>query len=103
MMGEIAQELSDIVIVTAVDPRGQMETINRQITQGALKMGAKKDENFFIIEDRQEAIEFAIRDVAKKGDMVGIFGKGHETSMNMDGKKELPWSDFAAVQKALNG
>lgn len=103
MMGEIAQKLSDFVIVTSVDPRGQMDIINRQITQGAKKSGAKECENFFIIDDRQEAINFAINKLAKKGDSVGIFGKGHEKSMNLDGKKEIPWSDKEAVEKALNG
>lgn len=103
MMGEIAQKLSDYVIVTSVDPRGQLDIINRQITQGAKKSGAKEGENFFIIEDRQKAIAFAINKLAKKGDTVGIFGKGHEKSMNLDGKKEIPWSDEEAVLKSLNG
>lgn len=103
MMGEIAQRLSDIVIVTSVDPRGQIEIINKQITDGAGKAGAKEGINFFIIEDRQKAINFAINSLAKKGDTVGIFGKGHETSINLDGKKEIPWSDFEAAQKALYG
>ena len=102
MMGEIAQKLSDIVIVTAVDPRGQMEIINRQITEGAKKAGAKNGANFFIINDRQKAINFAINKLAKRGDTVGVFGKGHEKSMNLDGKKEIPWSDREAVEKALN-
>jgi len=101
MMGEIAQRLSNIVIVTAVDPRGQMETINSQITEGASKAEAKEGINFFIIEDRQKAIDFAINSLAKKGDTVGIFGKGHETAMNLDGKGEIPWSDFEAVNRAL--
>jgi len=41
--------------------------------------------------------------LAKKGDTVGIFGKGHEKSMNLDGKNEIPWSDKEAVEKVLNG
>jgi len=41
MMGEIAQKLSDIVVVSSVDPRGQIEIINRQIASGAKKSGAK--------------------------------------------------------------
>lgn len=102
MMGEIAQKLSHIVVLTAVDPRGQLETINRQVTQGALKMEAKKDINFFVIDDREKAIDFAINKLAKKGDTIAIFGKGHEKSMNLDGKVEIPWSDFEAVQKALS-
>ncbi len=102
MMGEIAQKLSDIVIVTAVDPRGQLVSINNQIFEGAKKSGAKKGINFFIVEDRQEAINLAINSLSKEGDTVGIFGKGHETSMNLDGKKELPWSDKEAIGCALS-
>ena len=102
-MGDIAQRLSDVVIVTAVDPRGQMDSINKKIKEGAKKAGAKMNVNFFVIEDRQKAIDFAINKIARKRDIVGIFGKGHEISMNMDGKKEIPWSDKKAVKDALNG
>jgi len=103
LMGEIAQRMSDIVIVTSVDPRGQQNVINRQISEGAKREGAREGINFFIIEDREKAIDFAINTLAKKGDLVGIFGKGHEKSLNMDGEVELPWSDQETVKKILNG
>jgi UDP-N-acetylmuramyl tripeptide synthase len=64
------------------------------------KAGAKKGQDYFVINDRVKAIRFAIK-IAKKGDTIGIFGKGHETSMNLDGKKEISWSDKEAVEKAL--
>ncbi len=51
--------------------------------------------------DRREAIVFAITRLAKKGDVVGIFGKGHERSLNLDGKHEIPWSDQQEATKAL--
>ena len=101
MMGEIAQRLSSIVVVTSVDPRGQWKIIKQKITEGALKAGAREGINFFVEENREKAIYFAINKLSKKGDTIGIFGKGHEKSMNIDGKKELPWSDFEEVQKAL--
>lgn len=103
LMGEIAQKLSDIVIVTAVDPRGQIDQINRQIEFGAKKAGAQVSKNFFIINDRKAAIRFAIKNLAKKGDTIGIFGKGHEASMNFDGKTEEAWSDKEVVEEILNG
>lgn len=102
MMGEVATKLSNIVIVTAVDPRGQIETINRQISQGAQKIGVREGINFFIINDRNEAINFAINKLVRAGDTIGIFGKGHERSMNLNGKKELPWSDYKSVKRALD-
>jgi len=101
MIGEIAQRLSNIVVVTAVDPRGQWKIIKQQITKGAMKAGAKEGINFFVEEDREKAINLAINQLARKGDVVGIFGKGHEKSMNLDGKKEILWSDLEAVKKTL--
>ncbi len=101
MMGEIAQRLSNYVVVTAVDPRGQLDAINKQIAAGLKKAGAVEDKNFFIINDREKAIDFAINQLAKKEDTVGVFGKGHETSMNLDGKKEIPWSDLEAIKRVL--
>lgn len=101
MMGETAQKLSNAVILTAVDPRGQLNSINQRMVAGAKKAGGQIGKNLFVIDDRQEAIDFAINELAKKGDTVGIFGKGHEKSMNLDGKHELPWSDEEAVRKAL--
>jgi UDP-N-acetylmuramoyl-L-alanyl-D-glutamate--2,6-diaminopimelate ligase len=102
MMGEAAMELADSVIVTSVDPRGLLKEINTMIKEGAMQAGAKMDENYFEIDDRKKAIEFAIKKLAKKGDTVGIFGKGHETSMNLDGKTEISWSDREAVEWTLN-
>lgn len=102
LLGEVAQKLSDIVIITAVDPRGEIDTINEQIKKGSLRAGAKEGKNFYIINDRQEAIKFAINELAKRGDTVALFGKGHENSMNLDGKKEIEWSDVEVVKRILS-
>ncbi len=101
MMGEISAKFADYTIITAEDPRGYLEEINEQIKIGAEKMGGKLGTNIFIEGDRQKAITFAIKELAKKGDLVGVFGKSHEKSMNLNGKEEIPWSDFNAVQNAL--
>lgn len=101
LMGKVAQKLSDYVVITAEDPRGQLEIINQQIVAGAKQAGGIKGKNLFIINNRADAIEFAINSLAKKGDVVGIFGKGHEKTMNMDGKREIPWSDVEIAKKAL--
>lgn len=103
LMGQVAGELADIVVVTTEDPRGEWEVISRQIISGAKKLNKIRGKNLFVVEDRGEAISFAINNLARKGDLVGIFGKGHEESMNLDGKREIPWSDFEAVEQALNG
>lgn len=101
IMGEIAQRLSDIVIIAPEDPRGELEEINKQILAGATKANGVLGENLFVVDDRSMAIDFAINKIAKVGDTIGIFGKGHEQSMNMDGKSEIPWSDVKAVESSL--
>lgn len=101
LMGTIAAKLADRVVVTAVDPRGKITEINQQIVAGAEKAGAKLGQTLFVEDDRQQAINLAINKLAHAGDTVGIFGKGHESSMNLDGKHEIPWSDKEAVAKAL--
>ncbi len=102
IMGGISAKLADITVLTDEDPRFEdSHKIIEEIAKGAYEAGAKDNQNLFKQSNRQRAIEFAIS-LAKKGDIVGIFGKGHEESMNYHGK-EIPWSDLKAVEKALNG
>ena len=97
-MGKVASEISDIVIITAEDPRSEkVEEISKQIIRGV--KGKKLKKNLFVIVDRKKAIKFAIN-LAQKGDLVAIFGKGHEKSMTF-GKKEIPWDEFAIVRQAI--
>lgn len=102
LMGEAAGRFADLVVITAEDSRGELKIINQQIIAGLEKAGLKKGINYFVEEDREKAIGLAINKLAKRDDTVGIFGKGHEESMNLDGKTEIPWSDFKAVEKALS-
>lgn len=103
LMGEIATRLANLTVITSEDPRGHLTEINKQIISGIDEKKHKENRDYFIKENRKEAIEFAIKKLAKPGDTVGIFGKGHENSINLDGTREIPWSDFEAVSKALNG
>lgn len=98
LMGEVASKYADKIILTAEDPR--YEDINEIIDEIAAGIKDTKNEKLFKIPDRKEAIKFALS-VAEKGDIVSIFGKGHEQSMNYKGK-ELPWSDKKAVLEILN-
>lgn len=102
LMGEVSAKLADITIITSEDPRGEVELINMQILKGAEKSGGRLGENVFIESDRKRAIEMGIKNLVKKGDVVGIFGKGHEKSLNMDGKNEMSWSDQKAVVDILD-
>jgi len=87
-MGRIASKLSDMIILTAEDPRHEnVNDIINQIKSGILK----KFKEIYEISDRKKAIEFAIKN-AKKGDLIAILGKGHEKSMCF-GTTEYPWND----------
>ena len=99
MMGAAGADFADETIFTSEDPRTEdVWVIMRQ-----MKEGVKRNHgHVFQIADRREAIAFAIHKLAKPGDTVGIFGKGHERSMNLDGKREIPWSDQEVVQEILS-
>ncbi len=98
IMGRLGSELADAVVFTTEDPRIEdVNTIIRQMKEGVVV----HHNRVFTIVDRAEAIQFAVYQLAKPGDIVAIFGKGHEKSMNLDGKHEIPWSDREEVEKAL--
>lgn len=102
IMGETSARLADFTVITSEDPRGEIDKINSEIMIGVKKAGGELGKNIYIENDRQKAIEFALNSLARKGDTVGIFGKGHEKSMNISGNEEMPWSDVEAVNKVLN-
>lgn len=97
IMGKIAADLADFAIFTAEDPR--TEDVWSIIRQMKSELGDKYNK-VATIPDRQQAINYAIHNVAKSGDVIGIFGKGHEKSMSF-GTAEFPWSDLTAAQEAL--
>ena len=65
----------------------------------ALKHGAVIGENLFIEPDRGNAIRLGLS-LAKPGDIVISFGKGHEQSMCF-GTVEYAWDDRTAMRAAL--
>lgn len=100
LMGEVAAKLADIIILTDEDPRFEdRKMIIEEIAGGAYKEGAKDKINLFKEPDRKKAIKLAIM-MAKNGDTVGIFGKGHEKSMNYQGI-ERSWSDQKVARQII--
>ncbi|OGY29018.1 MAG: hypothetical protein A3F33_00835 [Candidatus Woykebacteria bacterium RIFCSPHIGHO2_12_FULL_43_10] len=100
LMGKIAAKLADYVILTNEDPRWEdPNKILTDIAKGVVMGGGTLNKTFWMIEDRAQAIKFAISK-AKAKDLVLILGKGHEKSMSIQGK-ELEWNDKDAVLKAL--
>jgi UDP-N-acetylmuramoyl-L-alanyl-D-glutamate--2,6-diaminopimelate ligase len=93
LLGAIATRLADEVIITNDNPRSEdARTIIDQIRAGA-------GSNHHVEEDRALAIFHAIQD-AKKGDVVLIAGKGHESYQEINGKK-YPFSDAEIARQAL--
>lgn len=96
MMGEISSQFSDIIILTAEDPRGEsVSKISKEIESGI----KNKKCQIVKIPDRSEAIQTAVN-MAKKGDVLLLTGKAHEKSMNYEGK-EIGWDEYKEVDKAL--
>ena len=74
-MGKIAAELSDYCIVTSDNPRSENP---RAIIDDILVGMQNIKTPYTVIENRHEAIEYAITH-AKKDDIILLAGKGHET------------------------
>ncbi len=99
LMGQVSGRLADFTVITAEDPRTEdLDAINRAIAAGVREHAP--EEAYVIVPDRQEAIQYAV-DMARAGDVVAAFGKGHERSMCF-GETEYPWSDQDALSRALD-
>jgi len=92
LMGEIAAQHADAVIVTDDNPRSEKPAAIRAEILTAAK-GATE------IGDRAEAIRSAVASL-QPGDVLLIAGKGHETGQII-GDKVLPFSDHEAASAAL--
>ena len=92
LMGKVAAEQADAVIVTDDNPRTEDAAIIRaEVLAGA--PGATE------IGDRQSAIDAAVAGL-EAGDLLLIAGKGHESGQIV-GKTVIPFTDHEAVAKAL--
>jgi UDP-N-acetylmuramoyl-L-alanyl-D-glutamate--2,6-diaminopimelate ligase len=102
LMGHIAGDLADVVIVTAEDPRTEsLEAIMAESAEAAQAEGKRRGRDLFLLADRGEAILRAC-EMARPGDAVIACGKGHEQSMCF-GTTEYPWDDRKAMRLALRG
>ncbi|NVK33746.1 MAG: UDP-N-acetylmuramoyl-L-alanyl-D-glutamate--2,6-diaminopimelate ligase [Rhodobacteraceae bacterium] len=92
IMGRIAAEMADEVIITDDNPRSEDPAkIRKQMLVGA--------PNAFEIGDRLSAIKKAVHGL-KTGDVLCVAGKGHETGQIV-GDTVLPFSDHEAVAQAI--
>jgi UDP-N-acetylmuramoyl-L-alanyl-D-glutamate--2,6-diaminopimelate ligase len=93
LMGKVARDLADVVIVTSDNPRSEDPlAIIQDVLQGA---GTDVE----IDPDRRSAIGRALG-LAEPGDIVVIAGKGHEQGQEIAGEK-LPFDDRVVAREAL--
>ncbi len=94
IMGRIAAEKSDVVIVTDDNPRSEAPAaIRAEVMAGC--PDARE------IGDRTEAIRAGVA-LLGRGDVLLIAGKGHETGQKI-GDTVIPFSDHDAVRAAIGG
>jgi len=103
VLGKIAAENSDVIILTNEDPYSEnplkiIEEIKSGFSQTPnTKSQVPKCEKIL---DRREAIKKAL-EMAKENDIVLILGKGTEQLM-MIGFKKIPWDDRKVVKEELD-
>jgi len=92
IMGEIAERLANVVIVTDDNPRSEdAASIRSQVLSAcpsAMEIG-----------DRREAINYAVGSLGA-GDCLVVAGKGHEEGQIV-GDQTLPFSDYKVISEAL--
>lgn len=94
-MGKIASSLSDYVIVTTDDPRGD----NPEEIASDVKRGT--GENAEVILDRREAIRKAVG-MMDNGDIVALLGRGEENEIHYK-DKIIYLNDLKYAEKILDG
>lgn len=92
-MGKVVQELSDLVIYTMDDPR--YEKVINIISD----MKQEDKDNYIIIEDREEAITKAF-EMAQENDIILVAGKGRDTYMAIEDRKEK-YCDLDVINKLI--
>jgi UDP-N-acetylmuramyl-tripeptide synthetase len=93
LMGAVAAQLADRVVLTSDNPRGE----DPAAIIAAIAAGVQRD--CHIEPDRGRAIAAAIAAAADE-DVVLLAGKGHESYQEVRGAR-LPFSDEAAARSAL--
>lgn len=97
VMGKIASEHADIIILTNEDPYHEdPERIIDEIEAGVKK---KRDEQFFRVFDRRQAITKAIT-LAEEGDIILVTGKGAEETFAV-GDARIPWKERSVIESIL--
>lgn len=95
MMGEISGRLADFTVVTTDNPRNE----SPMKIMMEIETGIKTTRGLYkIIENRMEAIKFAMR-IAWKNDIIILAGKGHETYQELKNHKKIHFDEREIVKK----
>lgn len=101
ILGEMAGQKADIVIVSNEDPYDEdPQLIIDQVAIGAEKAGKILNKDLFKILDRREAIKKAIS-LANTGDLVLFTGKGAEQHICVSSGKKIPWDEREVVKEEI--
>ena len=113
LMGIIAGRLSDVVVLTSDNPRGEdPENIIMEIETGVVQSGMTLVSSgnppikdfvegvYFVVPDRLSAIRCSL-DEAQPGDVVVIAGKGHE-DYQIVGTKRIHFDDAEEVRNYMH-
>ena len=92
LMGKVAQEIADKIIITDDNPRNESASAIRD----DIAVGCPEA---LQIADRDEAIEFAIKQL-QPADSLLIAGKGHE-SLQLIGSETLPFNDAVVARNCV--
>jgi UDP-N-acetylmuramoyl-L-alanyl-D-glutamate--2,6-diaminopimelate ligase len=95
-MGKVAEELSDLIILTSDNPRFE----DPKMIIEDIKKGLTGIKPCYVWVDREEAIKSAL-EMLRAGDVLLIAGKGHEDYQEVQGKR-IPFSDREVVKRLLS-
>jgi UDP-N-acetylmuramoyl-L-alanyl-D-glutamate--2,6-diaminopimelate ligase len=96
VMGKIATDLSDYVIISSDNPR----TEDPLSIISDIEKGIVGNIQYEVEPDRDKAIKRCI-EISRKGDIILICGKGHETYQEINGVKSH-FDDEEVIQKYFN-
>ena len=100
IMGRVSSEIADLTVLTSDNPRSENpDAIVADILAGI--DGGRENSAVVIEVDRHAAIQSALCDLARPGDLIVIAGKGHETTQTFAGGRTIPFDDRLVAREAL--
>lgn len=95
-MGEVSGKMADLTVITSDNPRFEEPELIVDDIESAIK---KTNGAYERIVDRRQAIAYVLAN-ARKGDIVLLAGKGHETYQEIKGVK-YPMDERAIIREKL--